>query len=84
MDPYAKAARGVAEKYSLPLIELYDEFVSRDDLESLLPDRLHPGRAGHQIIARQFARTLVPFCTGLELESLPSRRGQKFEFVTAD
>lgn len=84
MHPYAEAARGVAEKYSLPLIELYDEFVSRDDLESLLPDRLHPSRAGHQIIARQFARTLVPFCTGHELEILPSRRGQNFEFVTAD
>jgi lysophospholipase L1-like esterase len=84
MRPYAQAARSVAEKYNLPLIELYDEFISRHDLESLLPDRLHPGRAGHEIIARQFARTLVPFCTGQELESLPSRRDQNFEFVTAD
>jgi len=84
MHPYAEAVRGVAEEYSLPLIELYDEFVSREDLESLLPDRLHPSRKGHQIIARQFARTLVPFCTGHELETPPSRRGQNFEFVTAD
>jgi len=84
MHPYAEAVRGVAEKYNLPLIELYDEFVCREDLESLLPDRLHPGRAGHQIIARQFARTLVPFCTGRELETLPSRRGPNFEFIAAD
>jgi len=84
MHPYAAAVRGVAEKYSLPLIELYDEFVSRNDLESLLPDRLHPSRTGHQIIARQFARTLVPFCTGRELEIPPSHRGQNFEFVSAD
>lgn len=84
MHPYAEAARGVADKYNLPLIELYDEFVSREDLESLLPDRLHPGRAGHQIIARQFARTLVPFCTGRELEYQPSRRGPNFDFITAD
>lgn len=84
MRPYAEAARGVAEKYNLPLIELFDEFVSRDDLESLLPDRLHPSRAGHEIIARQFARTLVPFCTGRELESLPSRREANFEFITVD
>jgi lysophospholipase L1-like esterase len=84
MHPYAEAVRGVAEKYNLPLIELYDEFVSREDLESLLPDRLHPGRAGHQIIARQFARTLVPFCTGRELEALPPRRGPNFEFITTD
>ncbi len=84
MHPYAEAVRGVAEKYNLPLIELYDEFVSREDLESLLPDRLHPGRTGHQIIARQFARTLVPFCTGRELETLPPRRGPNFEFITTD
>lgn len=84
MHPYAEAARSVAEKYNLPLIELFDEFVSREDLESLLPDRLHPSRAGHEIIARQFARTLVPFCTGRELEGQPSRRGQNFEFLTAD
>lgn len=84
MRPYAQAARGVADKYNLPLIELYDEFVSREDLESLLPDRLHPGRAGHQIIARQFARTLVPFCTGRELEPVPSRREPNFEFITVD
>ena len=84
MRPYAEAVRTVAEKYNLPLIELYDEFVSRQDLESLLPDRLHPGRAGHQLIARQFARTLVPFCTGRELEGQPLRRGQNFEFLAAD
>jgi lysophospholipase L1-like esterase len=84
MRPYAQAARSVADKYNLPLIELYDEFISRHDLEALLPDRLHPGRTGHQIIARQFARTLVPFCTGRELESLPSRRGPNFDFIAAD
>ena len=84
MRPYAEAVRGVAEKYNLPLIELFDEFVSRQDLDSLLPDRLHPGRAGHELIARQFARTLVPFCTGRELEGQPSRRGQNFEFLTTD
>jgi lysophospholipase L1-like esterase len=84
MRPYAEAVRGVAEKYNLPLIELYDEFVSRQDLESLLPDRLHPGRAGHEIIARQFARTLVPFCMSRDLESQPSRRGPNFEYVAVD
>lgn len=84
MHPYAESARGIAEKYSLPLIELYDEFVAREDLDSLIPDRLHPGRTGHEIIAQQFARTLVPFCTGRELDSLPSRRDQNFEFITAD
>lgn len=84
MHPYAEAARGVADKYNLPLIELYDEFVSREDLESLIPDRLHPGRAGHQIIARQFARTLIPFCTNYQQELPPSRRGQNYEFVTVD
>ena len=60
MKPYAARARHIASAYDLPLIELYDEFVSHRDLDRLIPDRLHPGPAGHRLIARQFARTLLP------------------------
>ena len=84
MQPYAEGARQVADRYHLPLIELYDEFVARDDLASLLPDRLHPGRVGHRIIARQFARTLLPLCAGRSMPAVPARRHPHFEFVTAD
>lgn len=84
MSPYAERAREVAERYSLPLIELFEEFVNRDDLDALLPDRLHPGREGHRIIARQFAETLIPLAVPCEPVSLPSRRGSRFEFVAAD
>jgi lysophospholipase L1-like esterase len=60
MQPYAERARMVAEHYQLPLIEVYEHFVSRGDLDELIPDRLHPGPDGHRLIADQFARTLLP------------------------
>ncbi len=62
MEPYAEQAREVAGQFGAPTIELYDRFVARGDLESLLPDRLHPNAEGHRIIADAFARTLVPLC----------------------
>jgi len=60
MQPYAERAREVAEHYRLPLIEVYGRLIEQRDLDRLLPDRLHPGPAGHRLIADQFARTLVP------------------------
>ena len=75
MRPYAERARKVAEAYHLPLIDLYEEFVAQNDLESLLPDRLHPGPRGHELIARQFAQTLIPLCLG--------DRARQFEFQSA-
>jgi lysophospholipase L1-like esterase len=60
MAPYAERARQVAEHYQLPLIEVYEHFVARGDLDELIPDRLHPGPDGHRLIADQFARTLLP------------------------
>lgn len=60
MQPYAERARMVAEHYQLPLIEVYEHFVARGDLDELIPDRLHPGPDGHRLIAEQFARTLLP------------------------
>jgi len=62
MAPYAEKVRSVADTYHLPWIDLYEEFVAREDLDDLLPDRLHPGPVGHRMIARLFARTLIPIC----------------------
>ncbi len=62
MEPYAEQVREVAGQFGAPTIELYDRFVARNDLEALLPDRLHPGPEGHRIIADAFAETLVPLC----------------------
>jgi lysophospholipase L1-like esterase len=63
MEPYADCVRQVAESYHLSLIDVFAAFAGRSDLESLIPDRLHPGPDGHRIIARQFAGTLIPICT---------------------
>jgi lysophospholipase L1-like esterase len=64
MAPYAECVRRIADSYHLPVVELYDRFMACDELESLLPDGLHPGPAGHRILAQQFARTLIPVCSG--------------------
>lgn len=62
MEPYAEQVRNAASQFGAPTIDLHDCFVSRGDLEALLPDRLHPGPEGHRIIADAFAQTLVPLC----------------------
>lgn len=62
MAPYADQVRKVAERYHINSIDLFDDFVGESDLEDLIPDRLHPGPKGHQIIAQAFARFLIPFC----------------------
>lgn len=60
MKPYAENARRVAEHYQLPIIDVFGSLTAQNNLDSLIPDRLHPGPAAHKLIAEQFARTLLP------------------------
>ena len=60
MKPYAESARRVAEHYQLPIIDVFGSLTAQDNLDSLIPDRLHPGQVAHRLIAVQFARTLLP------------------------
>jgi lysophospholipase L1-like esterase len=60
MAPYAECVRHVANLYYLPLVDVYHAFASRHDLSSLLPDGLHPGPPGHQIIAQEYSKVLIP------------------------
>lgn len=62
MEPYAERVQDVAGRFGVPAIDVFGKFVSRGRLESLLPDRLHPGPEGHRLIADAFAETLVPMC----------------------
>lgn len=86
MQPYAERARMVAEHYNLPLIEVYEHFVSRGDLDELIPDQLHPGPAGHRLIAEQFARTLLPlFSAGnLSKRRVVQEAAQRTETIRAE
>lgn len=58
----AKAARGIAEKFSLPFIELQAKFDEMSKLSSKptywAGDGVHPTLQGHKIIAEQVMKTL--------------------------
>lgn len=60
MQPYAESARRVAEYYQLPIIDVFERLTAQGNLDSLIPDRLHPGPDGHRLIADHFAQTLLP------------------------
>lgn len=66
MAPYAAGARRVARSWNLPLVDLHSHFAQRADLKVLLPDGLHPGRHAHRMIAREFAKTLIPLWAGTD------------------
>jgi lysophospholipase L1-like esterase len=48
---YAEAARQVAATERVPLVDLFDLFVTRPDGLSLIPDGNHPWPEGHALIA---------------------------------
>lgn len=55
----AKKAKAVAEKYSLPFVQLQDKFdeVSKDkDTSYWLMDGVHPNAPGHELIAREWLK----------------------------
>ena len=55
----AKKAKDVAEKYSLPFVQLQDKFdeVSKDkDTSYWLMDGVHPNAPGHELIAREWLK----------------------------
>ena len=74
MKPYAESARRVARNYQLPIIDVFDSLTAQDNLDSLIPDRLHPSPAAHKLIAEQFAQTLLPLLGAQHKKKLtPSR-----------
>ena len=60
MQPYATAVDDVAAHYLVPCANVYNRFCSHGVLESLIPDGIHPGPLGQQLIAETIFDTLVP------------------------
>jgi lysophospholipase L1-like esterase len=60
MPPYVAALRQTAEAADLPWVDLYARFRG-DDWSELLPDGVHPGAAGHRLIADTLAAELACF-----------------------
>lgn len=59
MEPYAEQVRQVADTFYLPLVDMYAAFIDRGQLASLIPDGIHPGPAGHELIAGQFHKAIL-------------------------
>lgn len=64
MRPYADAVRDVAEHYQVGWIDLYERFLQQGDLLRLVPDGIHPGPAGHELIAEVLSESLAPLFGG--------------------
>ena len=67
VEDKAKAARRIAEKYSLPFIELQDKFDKLYNPENpsyWLPDGVHPSAAGHTLIADAWIETYKKYIKG--------------------
>lgn len=51
MGPYVAACRSVAWDYHLRCVDVHAAFCAQTDVESLLPDDVHPSPRGHVLIA---------------------------------
>ncbi len=61
MDKYGYAVRELAEKYSLPFVDLqagWDELFRHMHPCNIAWDRIHPNRVGHTYIAKQFLKAV--------------------------
>ncbi len=60
----ARVVEKLAKRYSMPFVrfqQAFDEAVKRAPVESWLPDGVHPTRAGHELMADEWLRTVTEF-----------------------
>lgn len=62
MQSYVRVVRDVADDHHLSWIDVYSRFLAQRDVQSLIPDGVHPGPRGHAIIADAFAETMNRLC----------------------
>jgi lysophospholipase L1-like esterase len=58
MGPYVAALRSVAEEGEFPWVDLHAPFLALEAVRELIPDGVHPGAAGHTLIADILAAEL--------------------------
>jgi lysophospholipase L1-like esterase len=58
MGPYVAALRSVAEEGEFPWVDLHSPFTALEAVRELIPDGVHPGPAGHTLIADIMAAEL--------------------------
>lgn len=61
MAPYAAALVNAAKRSGYPWIDVRSRFLAASNLAELLPDGVHPGAAGHELIATILAAELPCF-----------------------
>ena len=58
MGPYVSALRSVAAAGEFPWVDLHGPFLALEAVHALIPDGVHPGSDGHQLIADILAAEL--------------------------
>jgi acyl-CoA thioesterase I len=61
LGPYVAALRSVAEEGEFPWVDLHGPFLALEAVRELIPDGVHPGPAGHTLIADILAAELPCF-----------------------
>jgi lysophospholipase L1-like esterase len=61
VDEYADITRDLASEIGLPLIDVHRAFSADPDMDKLVPDGIHPNKAGHRFIANIFLEELARF-----------------------
>jgi acyl-CoA thioesterase-1 len=56
VDEYADIIRGLSSENGVPLIDVHRVFSTNPTTDELVPDGIHPNRAGHRFIADIFVR----------------------------
>lgn len=62
LDDYVAAIKEIAEKYELPVMDLYTltaDIFTEDAIEELMPDKIHPNEEGHRLLAEIVKKWLV-------------------------
>jgi acyl-CoA thioesterase-1 len=70
MAPYVAALRDLAVQLRLPVIDVYQALLAEPELADMIPDGVHAGADGHQVIADVVTEELLPLLD-------PSRSGSE-------
>lgn len=59
LEDYVEALRAICKKHYIPVIDLFEIHPLDPNDKTLVPDRLHPSDAGHEVLADVVAKELL-------------------------
>jgi len=64
VDEYADIVRDLAKRSSIPLIDVHRVFSADSETDNLVPDGIHPNKAGHRLIGDIFIKEFTKIISG--------------------